>query len=62
MFPTGDSKIISAAVSHLPWSGEDGNPLTNVSAYADQMTYVNIMCVEIRLITEKPLTHVYRTM
>ncbi|KZV96514.1 glycoside hydrolase family 18 protein [Exidia glandulosa HHB12029] len=39
----GSSKIISAAVPHLPWLGSNGQPLTNVSAYAAQMTYVNIM-------------------
>ncbi|TFK71554.1 glycoside hydrolase family 18 protein [Pluteus cervinus] len=39
----GSSKIISAAVPHLPWLGSNGKPLTNVSAYAAQMTYVNIM-------------------
>ncbi|PBK85665.1 glycoside hydrolase family 18 protein [Armillaria gallica] len=39
----GTSKIISAAVPHLPWLGSNGNPLTDVSAYAKVMTYVNIM-------------------
>ncbi|EJD51005.1 glycoside hydrolase [Auricularia subglabra TFB-10046 SS5] len=39
----GSSKIISAAVPHLPWIGSNGQPLTDVSAYAAQMTYVNIM-------------------
>ncbi|TFY53139.1 hypothetical protein EVJ58_g9617 [Rhodofomes roseus] len=39
----GSSKIISAAVTDLPWIGSDGNPLTDVSAYAQQMTYANIM-------------------
>lgn len=37
------SKIISAAVPHLPWLGENGKPLANVSAYAAQMDYPNIM-------------------
>lgn len=41
----GTSKIISAAVTQLPWLGSNGNPLTDVSAYAKQMNYVNIMCV-----------------
>ncbi|KAF8994877.1 glycoside hydrolase superfamily [Cyathus striatus] len=39
----GTSKIISAAVPHLPWLGSNGQPLTNVSAYATQLSYVNIM-------------------
>ncbi|KAI0758172.1 glycoside hydrolase family 18 protein [Fomes fomentarius] len=39
----GSSKIISAAVTQLPWTGPNGNPLTDVSAYAEVMTYVNIM-------------------
>ncbi|KAL0952638.1 hypothetical protein HGRIS_006884 [Hohenbuehelia grisea] len=39
----GSSKIISAAVPHLPWLGTNGKPLTDVSAYAAQLTYVNIM-------------------
>ena len=41
----GSSKIISAAVTDLPFTGSDGNPLTDVSAYAQQMTYANIMSV-----------------
>ena len=41
----GSSKIISAAVTPLPWTGSNGNPLTDVSAYAAQMTYANIMSV-----------------
>jgi chitinase len=39
----GSSKIISAAVTQLPWLGSDGKPLTNVSAYAKEMNYINIM-------------------
>jgi chitinase len=39
----GPNKIISAAVTHLPWLGPNGSPLTNVSAYAKEMNYVNIM-------------------
>ncbi|KAL1940051.1 hypothetical protein VTO73DRAFT_9386 [Trametes versicolor] len=39
----GTSKIISAAVTQLPWTGSNGQPLTDVSAYAAQMTYANIM-------------------
>ena len=41
----GSSKIISAAVTQLPWTGSNGSPLTNVSAYASVMTYANIMSV-----------------
>ncbi|KAJ6491819.1 glycoside hydrolase superfamily [Mycena vitilis] len=43
----GTSKIISAAVTDLPWTGSNGNPLTDVSAYAAQMTYVNLMNYDI---------------
>ncbi|KIK66384.1 glycoside hydrolase family 18 protein [Collybiopsis luxurians FD-317 M1] len=39
----GSSKIISAAVPDVPWLGSNGSPLTNVSAYAAQMTYLNLM-------------------
>ncbi|PCH40730.1 glycoside hydrolase family 18 protein [Wolfiporia cocos MD-104 SS10] len=39
----GSSKIISAAVTDLPWTGSNGSPLTDVSAYAKVMTYANIM-------------------
>lgn len=43
--PSGPDRIISAAVSHLPWLGANGKPLSNVSEYAKYMTYVNIMFV-----------------
>ncbi|KAK7026409.1 hypothetical protein VNI00_015644 [Paramarasmius palmivorus] len=39
----GADKIISAAVPHLPWIGSNGSPLTNISAWANVMTYINIM-------------------
>ncbi|KAF8721973.1 hypothetical protein AX14_010033 [Amanita brunnescens Koide BX004] len=39
----GDAKIISAAVTHHPWLGQDGNPLNDVSAYAKIINYVSIM-------------------
>lgn len=39
----GSSKVISAAVTDLPWIGSNGSPLTNVSAYAAQLTTANIM-------------------
>ncbi|KDR78221.1 hypothetical protein GALMADRAFT_138343 [Galerina marginata CBS 339.88] len=39
----GTSKVISSAVTQLPWLGANGSPLTDVSAYAAVMTYVNIM-------------------
>lgn len=32
-------------MTDLPWIGSDGNPLSDVSAYAQQMTYANIMSV-----------------
>ncbi|KIP06174.1 glycoside hydrolase family 18 protein [Phlebiopsis gigantea 11061_1 CR5-6] len=39
----GSSKLITAAVTHQPWLGSNGSPLTNVASYAAQMSYVNIM-------------------
>ncbi|KAI0089280.1 glycoside hydrolase family 18 protein [Irpex rosettiformis] len=39
----GSSKIISAAVTHQPFLGSNGQPLTNVAAYAAQLSYINIM-------------------
>ncbi|KAH9939318.1 glycoside hydrolase family 18 protein [Epithele typhae] len=39
----GSSKIITAAVTPLPWTGSNGSALTDVSAYASVMTYANIM-------------------
>ncbi|KAF9446853.1 glycoside hydrolase family 18 protein, partial [Macrolepiota fuliginosa MF-IS2] len=36
-------KLLSAAVPHLPWLGTNGQPLTDVSAYAAVMDYLNIM-------------------
>ncbi|KAF5329825.1 hypothetical protein D9619_009058 [Psilocybe cf. subviscida] len=39
----GPSKIISAAVSHSTWLGPDGLPLSDVSAFAKQLSYINIM-------------------
>ncbi|KAJ6497640.1 glycoside hydrolase family 18 protein [Mycena sanguinolenta] len=43
----GSSKIISAAVTDLPWLGANGKPLTDVSEYASQLTYVNLMNYDI---------------
>ncbi|KAJ7668686.1 glycoside hydrolase family 18 protein [Mycena polygramma] len=43
----GPSKIISAAVTDLPWLGSNGSPLTDVSAYAAQLTYANLMNYDI---------------
>ncbi|KAJ7797708.1 glycoside hydrolase family 18 protein [Mycena olivaceomarginata] len=43
----GSSKIISAAVTDLPWLGSNGRPLTDVSEYASQLTYVNLMNYDI---------------
>ncbi|KAJ7198588.1 glycoside hydrolase family 18 protein [Mycena pura] len=43
----GTSKIISAAVTDLPWIGSDGNPISDMSAYAAQMTYANLMNYDI---------------
>ncbi|KAJ7686545.1 glycoside hydrolase [Mycena rosella] len=43
----GTTKIISAAVTDLPFIGSNGSPLTNVSAYAAQMTYANLMNYDI---------------
>ncbi|PPQ71398.1 hypothetical protein CVT26_011113 [Gymnopilus dilepis] len=50
----GSSKIISSAVTHLPWLGEDGQPLRNVAEYAQYMTYVNVMNYDIFGASEHP--------
>ncbi|KAF9033124.1 glycoside hydrolase family 18 protein [Panaeolus papilionaceus] len=39
----GPCKILSAAVAHMPWLGSNGKPLTDLTAYAAELTYVNIM-------------------
>ncbi|KAF9484198.1 glycoside hydrolase family 18 protein [Pholiota conissans] len=39
----GPCKIISAAVSHTPWLGANGKPLTDVSAFAAVLNYIMIM-------------------
>ncbi|KAK7057589.1 glycoside hydrolase family 18 protein [Favolaschia claudopus] len=43
----GSSKIISAAVTDLPWLGANGRPLTDLSEYASQLTYANLMNYDI---------------
>ncbi|KAF7296006.1 Glycoside hydrolase family 18 protein [Mycena kentingensis (nom. inval.)] len=43
----GASKIISVAVTDLPWLGANGQPLKDVSEYAAQLTYVNLMNYDI---------------
>ncbi|KAJ7169103.1 glycoside hydrolase [Mycena crocata] len=43
----GTAKIISAAVTDLPWIGSNGSPLKDMSAYAAQMTYANLMNYDI---------------
>ncbi|EKM76188.1 hypothetical protein AGABI1DRAFT_108941 [Agaricus bisporus var. burnettii JB137-S8] len=39
----GPTRIISAAVTHLPWKGPDGKPLPDVSEFARCMNFVNII-------------------
>ncbi|KXN90766.1 Chitinase A1 [Leucoagaricus sp. SymC.cos] len=39
----GSSRIISAAVTQMPWKGADGKPLQNVAEFAKYMNFVNIM-------------------
>ncbi|KAJ3573232.1 hypothetical protein NP233_g2569 [Leucocoprinus birnbaumii] len=39
----GSTRIISAAVTHMPWKGNDGKPLRNVAEFAKYMNFVNIM-------------------
>lgn len=58
----GSSKIISAAVPHLPWLGSDGQPLTNVSEYAENMTYV-VSCIPtfVPILSNQSLIDTYRT-
>ncbi|KAF8628575.1 hypothetical protein AX17_005971 [Amanita inopinata Kibby_2008] len=50
----GESKIISAAVTHHPWLGPDGNPLSDVSSFANVITYVNIMNYDVFGASSKP--------
>jgi len=42
---TGSTRIISAAVTHMPWRGADSKPLQDVSEFAEYMDFVNIMSV-----------------
>ncbi|KAJ3513946.1 hypothetical protein NLJ89_g2657 [Agrocybe chaxingu] len=39
----GPAMIISAAVGHSPWLDEDGLPMRDVSAFADELSFINIM-------------------
>ncbi|KAH6912114.1 glycoside hydrolase superfamily [Coprinopsis sp. MPI-PUGE-AT-0042] len=39
----GPSRILSAAVAHMPWLGSNGAPLKSVSEYAAVMSFVCIM-------------------
>ncbi|KAK0216319.1 glycoside hydrolase family 18 protein [Armillaria fumosa] len=50
----GWSKIISAAVAHHPWLGPNGAPLSNVSDYAAQMSYINIMNYDVNGASANP--------
>ncbi|KIM81786.1 glycoside hydrolase family 18 protein [Piloderma croceum F 1598] len=50
----GPDKIISAAVTQLPWLGSNGRPLTDVSAYAKEMNYVNIMNYDVNAASSNP--------
>lgn len=50
----GPSKIISAAVAHVPWLGPDGSPLANVSQFAALMSYINIMNYDVFGASSKP--------
>ncbi|KAF9458110.1 glycoside hydrolase family 18 protein [Collybia nuda] len=50
----GPSKIISSAVAHMPWNGPNGTSLTDVRAFAAQMTYVNIMNYDVNGASSKP--------
>jgi len=50
----GNEKIISAAVTHHPWLGPNGKPLTDVSAYANMINYVNIMNYDVFGASAKP--------
>ncbi|KAG6910362.1 hypothetical protein DXG01_011077 [Tephrocybe rancida] len=50
----GPSKIISAAVAHLPWLGSNGKPMPNVAEFAAIMTYVNIMNYDVNASSTTP--------
>ncbi len=45
--PVGKLLIVTAAVGHTPWLGKDGNPLGDVSAFADVFDYIAIMNYDI---------------
>lgn len=51
---SGWSKTISAAVAHHPWLGPNGTPLSNVSDYAAQMSYINIMNYDVNGASANP--------
>ncbi|KAF9443605.1 glycoside hydrolase family 18 protein [Macrolepiota fuliginosa MF-IS2] len=50
----GQTRIISAAVTHIPWKGADGKPLKSVTEFARYMTFVNIMNYDVFGASEKP--------
>ncbi|KAI0682991.1 glycoside hydrolase [Cytidiella melzeri] len=45
--PVGKDMILTAATSSLPWNGADGQPSTDVSAFASVLDYVAIMNYDI---------------
>ncbi|KAG6810346.1 hypothetical protein H0H92_012239 [Tricholoma furcatifolium] len=50
----GPSKIISAAVAHLPWFGPNGKPLTDVAQFSAILSYVNIMNYDVHVASSTP--------
>ncbi|GLB44487.1 putative glyco_18 [Lyophyllum shimeji] len=50
----GPSKIISAAVAHVPWLGTDGRALSDVTQFAAFLTYANIMNYDVFGASSKP--------
>jgi chitinase len=39
----GDKLQLTAAASSLPWNGPDGNPMSNVSEFAQVLDYVGML-------------------
>jgi chitinase len=40
--PVGSKLIISAAVSITPFTGSDGKPMSDVSAFADSLDWIGV--------------------
>ncbi|KAF9523268.1 glycoside hydrolase family 18 protein [Crepidotus variabilis] len=50
----GPSRLISAAVAHQPWLEANGGPMKDVSAFAKELSFVNIMNYDVFGASETP--------